>query len=151
MPRSSVAAVLARRGALGLDDAQVRGLEQIEAALEKRQASLGARPQASGSAAAAPGAASPSAGDAPPPQEASPGSRGTGGHRGGGRRSAGEGREPARAARAPLAAWDDEDTAAFYRAQELLRPEQRDAARDVAERYRGQLYDARAQRGQERR
>ncbi len=60
------------------------------------------------------------------------------GHRGGSgpAASADGGRDPG-----PTA--DDNDTAAYLRAEEVLRPEQRERAREIAERYREELYDRR--------
>ena len=40
LPRSSIAAVLAHRGELGLDDAEVKSLEERDAALQKRLAEI---------------------------------------------------------------------------------------------------------------
>ncbi|HEY6001737.1 MAG TPA: hypothetical protein VIV57_02605, partial [Anaeromyxobacter sp.] len=113
LPRSSVAAVLAHRGELGLDDDQIRRLERIDDDLQRRNAEVPA---------------------------AAPGERG-------GRRAAGSpaGRgEPKRPPPDPERVRNDNDTAAYLQAEEILRPEQRDRAREIAERYREELYDQRA-------
>jgi hypothetical protein len=107
LPRSSVAAVLAHRGELGLDDAQVKRLERIDEDLQRRNAELPA---------------------APPPD------------RSGTRRARGEQRRPAD----PERFRNDNDTAAYLEAEQVLRPEQRDRAREIAEKYREELYDERA-------
>jgi hypothetical protein len=52
------------------------------------------------------------------------------------------------AAPAALRASNEADTAASLRAESVLRPEQRDRARDIAERFREDLYEQRA--GQKR-
>lgn len=141
LPRSSVAAVLAHRLELGIDDEQVRRLEAIDDQLQRQNAALTNRP-APGSAAGpvtAPGGS--------PPGDARPGSgsagEGMGRHRGGRRGvpgRAGPGDERRDAVRTA----DDNDTAAYLQAEQVLRPEQRDRAREIAERYREELYDQRA-------
>jgi hypothetical protein len=110
LPRSSVAAVLAHRAALGLDDDQVRRLEAIDDELQRRNAEL------------------PAAAPAGRPGGRRPGSRG----------------DARRPPADPERVRNDNDTAAYLRAEEILRPEQRDRAREIAERYREELYDQRA-------
>jgi hypothetical protein len=107
LPRSSVAAVLAHRGELGLDGDQVKRLERIDDDLQRRNAELPA---------------------APPPE------------RSGGRRARGEQRRPAD----PDRIRNENDTAAYFEAEQVLRPEQRDRAREIAEKYREELYDQQA-------
>jgi hypothetical protein len=114
LPRSSLAAVLAHRAELGLDDDQVRRLERLDDDLQRRNAELPA---------AAP--------------EGRPGDRrgpGPAGGRG----------EPRRPPADPERVRSDNDTAAYLQAEEILRPEQRDRAREIAERYREELFDQRA-------
>jgi hypothetical protein len=111
LPRSSVAAVLAHRTELGLDDDQVRRLQGIDDELQRRNAELPA---------------------------AAPAGR-PGGRRGPGPR--GDARRPPAD---PERVRNDNDTAAYLRAEEILRPDQRDRAREIAERYREELYDQRA-------
>ena len=142
LPRSSIAAVIAHRSELRLDDAQIGRLQELDDDLQRQRDRLGApapRPAAArdAGAVAPPGAPSP-ADDAR--------HAGSAGHHGGGRHAR---REKGADAPAPLdreSAWNDADTAAYLRAEEVLRPEQRDAAREIAERYREALYDARARR-----
>jgi len=142
LPRSSIAAVIAHRAELRLDDGQVGRLQELDDDLNRQRDRLGApapRPAAArdAGAVAPPGAPSP-ADDAR--------HAGSAGHHGGGRHAR---REKGADAPAPLdreSAWNDADTAAYLRAEEVLRPEQRDAAREIAERYREALYDARARR-----
>jgi hypothetical protein len=139
-----VAAVLGRRGDLGLTDAEVRRLEEIDAELARAQAAGASRPKDErGGAGAASGRSdstipSPGsmtrAGELPPPPP-------TAAER---RRNAAADREAARAANDPYAAADQLDTAAFFRAEAALRPEVREKAREIAERYREELYDERA-------
>jgi hypothetical protein len=114
LPRSSVAAVLARRAELALDDDQVRRLERIDDDLQRRNAEL-------------PAAAA---------------ERRPGGRRGSG--PTGSKGEPRRPPADPERVRNDNDTAAYLQAEEILRPEQRDRAREIAERYREELYDQRA-------
>jgi hypothetical protein len=139
LPRSSIAAVIAHRSELRLDDGQLGRLQKLDDDLQRQRDRLGApapRPTPAGAAgaAASPGAASP-ADDARPV--------GRGGARGGrhGRREKGAD-APAPADRE--SAWNDADTAAYLRAEAILRPDQRDAAREIAEGYREALYDVRA-------
>jgi hypothetical protein len=144
LPRSSVAAVLAHRTELGLDDDQVRKLEAIDEDLQRRNAALGSRSTSSAGDSPRAGA-SPSEGARPGSEGAS--GEGSGGHRGG-RRGAGGGpgsrEDHGRTAVDPERISDQNDTAAYYRAEEVLRPEQRDRARELAESYREDLYDQRA-------
>jgi hypothetical protein len=166
LPRSSIAAVLARRGELGLDDVQVKQLEERDAVLQKQlveiRERLGApesRGQGRGGAGSAPHRWS--ADEPPPPLSptdmareggsgatGSPGAgggrRGGGGH--GGQRGGGTGRpaqDPAARAAELQRRLDDADTAAWLEAENLLREPQRVPARDVAEKFREALADQR--------
>lgn len=140
LPRSSVAAVLGHRAELGLDDDQVRRLEAIDDDLQRQNAALGAR------AAPGPGASRLPEGAQPTEGRSGNGSAAGGamGRHRGGPRGAGGRAAPPIAGRAPGPTADDNDTAAYYRAEEVLRPEQRERAREIAERYREDLYDQRA-------
>lgn len=161
LPRSSIAAVLAHRGELGLDDAEVKQLEARDAALQHQADELrqraGAPPghgarRAEGpgpaEARGAPGAQSPASTALPE------GLAGGAGHHGGGRggrRPGGDApaRDPAARAAAVQTQLDDADTAAWLAAEPLLREEKREPARAVAEQYREELADRReeARRG----
>jgi hypothetical protein len=158
LPRSSIAAVLALRGELGLDAVQVKQLEDRDSALQKQTADLrdqleaatsrsragggqkGGRP--SGAGEAAPPAMSPS--DAAHPEDGGGGGRHGGGmsgrHGGGGRRAA---LDPGARAADLQGRIDDADTAAWLAAEPLLREPQRERARAVAEKYREALADER--------
>jgi hypothetical protein len=158
LPRSSIAAVLARRTELGLTDAEIEQLEEREAALQKQVAALREQ-QAARAARVRPGGGGresrpggPDAGALPisPSAAALPeGATGAGGHPGGGaggHRSQGE-----RAGKAPPASTattatlqvqiDDADTAAWLGAEPLLREPMRERARAIAEAYREALAD----------
>ncbi len=156
LPRSSIAAVLAHRGELGLTDAEARELERRDDAVAKRQEDL--REQLS---AARRGGGSRSGGTRSGPGErgalplsptasALPEGASGGGHRGGsGGSHRGEGRgaegaqDPAVRAAALQSRMDDADTAAWLSAESVLDPSRREKARDVAERFRETLADRR--------
>jgi len=157
LPRSSIAAVLARRGALGLDEQQVRALEARDEALTRETAELrrrlerppahgGARPEgagfsfgpgsgghdgAEGSEVGAPGGG----------ERGGPGHGAKGGRGGkpGGERRAKE--DPAARSAAVRRALEDADTAAWLEAEALLPERLRAPAREVAARYREALAD----------
>jgi hypothetical protein len=59
-------------------------------------------------------------------------------------RSGGRRGQPQRPPADPDRIRSDNDTAAYLQAEEILRPEQRERAREIAERYREELYDQRA-------
>jgi hypothetical protein len=161
LPRSSIAAVLAHRGELGLDDAQVKQLEDRDAALQKQIAEIRSRAEATppgDRASKGRNGGRPSGSDgAPPPlspvDAARPGGfggggmhRGSGGGMGGHRGGAGSqhpARDPAERAAALQTRIDDADTAAWLAAEALLRESQREKARAVAEKYREALADER--------
>ena len=129
LPRSSIAAVLAQGQDLGLDEAQVRGLRRIDDDLARKQESTLRE-----------------AATAHPPKAASQG-EGALERRGGGHRAGGSERPEAKASPADRdAVWDDNDTAAFREAEGLLRPDQVERARQIAERFRERRYDLRAAR-----
>jgi hypothetical protein len=138
LPRSSVAAVLARGQELLLDDAQVHALRRIDDDLAERQKV--ARREG------APGRSPPAAGPAQAPgAEEGEGRRGEG-RRAGTKQARHDVPKPAN----PDAVWDDNDTEAFHQAEALLRPDQLNRARDIAEQFRERLYDVRAARESKR-
>ncbi|MGC4000253.1 MAG: hypothetical protein QM767_23560 [Anaeromyxobacter sp.] len=187
LPHSSLAAVVSKRDALGLDDAQVQALLERDAALVHEQHALlgragGGRPprghgggQGAGGSAAGiaessggpggggmggggPGGGGP--GGMGPPGGMGGGMGGMGGPPGGGMGDmggggplGGQGGPPGGGARGELTAeeatrildaLDAADTRAFLRAEEaVLRPEQREAAREAAGDYRAALKDRR--------
>jgi hypothetical protein len=139
-----VAAVLGHRAELGLDEEQVARLQSIDDDLQERQAARAARPPAKAST----GSDGPPAGAPPAPRPGAAEDAGAGGmgrHRGGHRGTPG-GPDGGRGTAGPQRTWDDEDTAAYLRAEQILRPDQRDRAREIAEQYREELYDERAAR-----
>lgn len=152
LPRSSIAAVLARRGELGLGDAQVKQLEEREAALQRQLGEIrqgsGARPP--GGPGQPEGRADRGGAGSRPGDDHAPASEARGGQgRGGGRHgSRGAGRaapadSPAARSAELQQRLDDADTAAWVAAEELLPEAQREPARAVAERYREALADQR--------
>ncbi len=169
LPRSSIAAVLARRGELGLDGAEVKRLEERDAALQKRLAEI--REQSGAAESRGPGKAGrgstarPSA-DAPAPPSspsdpahdgAGSGSYGGGRHRGGGgygghrtEKASRPGQDPGTRAAQLQQRLDDADTAAWLEAETLLEKPHREPARDVAETYREALADQRDAERQKR-
>ena len=153
LPRSSIAAVIARRGALGLTDGEVAELEKRDGALQKQLAEI----RDSVDASSGPGSGSRRSGadrgsqPLSPSASALPEGAGRGGGRGGGwgggRRGGGSGpredRDPAVRAAQLQARLDDADTAAWLSAETVLDQSRRDKAREVAARYREQLADRR--------
>ncbi len=150
LPRSSIAAVIAQRGALGLTDAEVADLEKRDDALQKQldeirdQLAASSRPSA-GSRRSAPS----DRGSLPlsPYASALPEGAGRGAGRGGGRRGGGSGaqeeRDPAARASQLHSRFDDADTVAWLSAETVLAESRREKARGVAARYREQLADRR--------
>lgn len=159
LPRSSIAAVLERRGELGLDDAEVKLLEGRDAALQKQLADLRGQltgsgsqgKQRSGHSETTSDGSSP--GSEPPPVSPTAEARperegyggGGGGHHGeGGGHHKGHGNQDAAARTAGIQEqMDAADTAAWLAAESLLREAHRGPARDVAEKYRETLADER--------
>lgn len=144
MPRSSVAAVLAHGQELGLDAQQIDALRSIDEALAKQLDALrGPQQKVSSSGGArreGPESFEPGIGR-------NPAALGGGGKRGGGHHRDGEERSnPVRKAADPEQTWDDDDTAAYLEAENVLRIDQRDRARAIAEEYREKLYEVRATR-----
>ncbi len=137
LPRSSILAVLSDRAALRLDDDQAKRLEQLQADLDRRQADIRQ------------GKATPAA---PEVTTNAAGARPVEGRRRSGRAlgdSTGSqrGRDASKGSRGGGAnvdrALDDADTAAFLEAEKIFRDGQRERAREVAEKYREDLFDAR--------
>lgn len=138
LPRSSVAAVLAQRGKLGLTDDQVKQLEQVDARLARDQE-----------------AARNTAAQAEEPRQAPPQRSGQGapssGPGGPGGMSGGKSRPPPqiRLNSGPSAAeilerqLDDLDTQALLKAVESMPEAQREKAVEVASIYRERLFEQR--------
>jgi hypothetical protein len=158
LPRSSIAAVLAHRGELGLTDAEVRQLEERDEALQKQLAEI--REQGTASAHAGAGAgrtgarsslpSSDTAQPLSPTAAALPQGMGAGGYRGGrggggrsGGRSAPAAQDPGAWAKALQSKLDDADTSAWLSAEEVLAESRREKAREVAEKHREALADQR--------
>ena len=121
LPRSSIAAVLANRAELALDEAQVKQLEELDHEREKRDADVLAQ-----------------RGPSPRTDRALLGGTTSGRSRRGERAG---GAAPGEIQRL----LDDDDTRAFLAAEQVLRPEQRERARAFAERYREDRFDDRDQ------
>ncbi len=157
LPRSSIAAVLAHRGELGLDDAEVKQLEERDAALQRRLAEIRERFAAEGRSQWGRGRGptpGPPAGESPdraPGGGAGPGGgpapggrfRGGGGGYRGSRPAGHPAPDPAARAAELRRRLDDADTAAWLEAEDLLREPHRKPARQVAEKYREALADDR--------
>jgi hypothetical protein len=138
LPRSSIAAVLSHRTELALGDDQVKRLEQMQAELDKKDAEIRE------------GVLVDSGGEASATQ---PGQQpGEGHQRGRGTGSAGRSRAHGASKRSQGStasdverALDEQDTATFLRSEEIFRADQRERAREIAEKYREDLYDEREQ------
>jgi hypothetical protein len=149
LPRSSIAAVLARAGELRLTADQVNSLRELDDNLQKAQAALRGQGRGRGRGGQASGAGAPPGGG--PSMGMGGGGRGMGGgRRMGGGRGAGRGTRPAvgdgdaESRRAALEdKLDSQDTEAYLHAEALLTAEQQPRAREIAERYREQLSDRR--------
>ena len=155
LPRSSLAAVILHRSALGLTDDQVRELEQIDQRRESEDAaaradlaakakSANASPNNGGSGTTAP-TGTPAGG----PSGSGMGGGRMGGMRGG--RMGGRGFRATdnsgpstgqRAARLEDRI-DDDDTKAYLDGEAVLTEPQREQAREIASDYRAQIYDRR--------
>jgi hypothetical protein len=140
LPRSSIAAVVQSRDKLGLNDEQVRRLEEIDQEREKADAVVEDEADKRDQEAKATAKANNATGPIPA------GGRGGGGHAGGrGIRSGASsahhkaGDETA----TDQAKLDDNDTKAFLEAEQVLTEGQRDAAREIASDYRAELFDRR--------
>jgi len=153
LPRSSIAAVVLRRAELGLTDAQVGEMEQIDRKREEEDVAARdelekERKQAASGRPAGPG---PGAGAAAP-QGMRGGGMGGGGMRGGGMRGgrmgggipAGSSGVKKTDRQATLEdRLDDNDTKAYLDAESVLTESQKGRARDIASDYREQLYEQR--------
>lgn len=138
LPRSSVAAVLAQRGTLGLTAEQVKQLEQVDAKLARDQeAARNAASHAEDPKQAAP--------QRPPQGGSGPGPSGPGGMSGGKSRPPPQIRVSSGPSTAEILErqLDDLDTQAFLKVVESLPEAQREKAVDVASRYREQLFEQR--------
>jgi len=141
-------AVVQHRGELGLSDDQIEALEKRDREREEEDRALRAEAEKRKKAAEE---AVKNAGGSPAPNRAPAGMRGGG--MGGGMRGGGMGRGgPAFAGSAAKPAGesleerlDANDTKAYLDIEDVLTPEQRDAAREIASDYRAQLYDRREQ------
>jgi hypothetical protein len=156
LPRSSIAAVLARRGELELTPGQVEALEAADRELAARLYTLRVQLRSAGRPAGKPGRADGAreggSGGMEGPMGGGPGGgggpmRGGGGPPGGaegapGGNGARPREDPEERRRALAAQLDDEDTRAYLRAEALLDPGQREPARAAAERYRAARYEA---------
>ncbi len=135
LPRSSLAAVLAQRGALDLTPEQVKELERLEARLAREQDAL--RDAAARSAEGSPGR------EAPRPPQSAGAPQGPG--MGGGKSRPPptvkpRGPDPAEVLRTQL---DTLDTETMLSALELLPEAKREKAIEIASRYREQLFEQR--------
>ncbi len=133
LPRSSIAAVLAARGELNLTVEQLRQLEKMDEQLEKANAPMRSEIQrvAQGEATSNQGGAST-------------------GRRAGGAGSRRRGEGGAGSARIRQDALgtlqqriDDNDTQAYLQAENVLTPAQQPRAREIASRFREELWDRR--------
>jgi len=155
LPRSSIAAVLARAHEADLGAEQVSSLaaldEELALRVEDLRARLGAPPRHAGGGDARKDRAGPAgepSGRAGPDAGGGPDGRGPpggGGHGPGGPGAMGGGRPPARETADRAAELqqrlDDADTAAWLKAEALLEPSQRERAREIASEYRAARYD----------
>jgi hypothetical protein len=163
LPRSSIAAVLARGAEIGLSPDQIRELGHRDAALQKQFADLReqfapsatpARRQTNGEA-GSPAGRSPASTTIPDAPGGSP--LGGHGHRGGGWHRSDRGDtgarsvDPATRASELQGKMNDADTAAWFSAEAVLTEAQREPARAVAARYREMLADAREAAAKSRR
>ena len=144
LPRSSIAAVLAHRGDLGLTETEVSELEKRDEALQKQVARIREEfPSSSHEAGGSGGGGGGSSPTAAPPEGGGGGHHGGGGggrHHGGG--SSGHPDPSARGA-GLQSRLDDADTAAWLAAEPAIAESRREKARDVAEKYREALADRR--------
>jgi hypothetical protein len=151
LPRSSIAAVVQHRGELGLSDEQIEAMERRDREREEEDRAL--RSEDEKRRKAVEEAASNARNAAPPGR--SPGSGMRGGGMGGGRRGVGMGGPGGGAASGGRTAQgesfedrlDADDTKAYLDIEDVLTPDQRAPAREIASDYRAQLYDRRQQKG----
>jgi hypothetical protein len=170
LPRSSIAAVLARRGELNLTAAQVKDLERRDEELHREQQDIrerfnvpaenrqtksplafkgpgggGGRSQ-SGSPGTAPGDTS-GGGQGIPGGGAGGAAGGRGGHGQGAQGSRGKSDDPKQRAARLLEELDGADTRAWMEAAAKLPPELQERATAIAEKYREDLSDQRERPG----
>jgi len=148
LPRSSIAAVLASRGELGMSEQQVSALEELDAKLERTDAPLREELRAHHEAKKGPARPEGRGGQGMPGGGMQGGGMGRGLGRGGGSQGGGRMRPegPAGEAFDPGAVHqklDDNDTAAYLEAEQVLSEAQRPRAREIASRYREQVFERR--------
>ena len=141
LPRSSIAAVILHRDELRLDDDQVKALQSLDEELAERVKAMSEKPA---------GGPRPDGGVAHRGGDRlhMMGSRGGAprGTAGGGFHGTPSGAP--KGIRSPQQRADDADTQAYLQAEEeILAPPQRDRAREIAEKYREDLYDRRSRTG----
>jgi hypothetical protein len=155
LPRSSLAAVILHRAALGLSNDQVRELEQLDRRRESEDAAVRAELGPKSKTAAVGGGAGPAGGGAAGGMGGGMNGGGMGAGRMGGMRGGrmgggGRGRAPGNAVNQVQQRsvkledrLDDDDTKAYLDGEEVLTEIQRDQAREIASDYRAQRYDRR--------
>ncbi len=144
LPRSSIAAVVRHRGELNLSEEQIEAMEKRDQEREQEDQALRAEEEKRKKAAEDAGnnAANGAPGRAPGGMRGG-GMRGGGmGPRTGGSFGGGAGKPKGESMADRL---DANDTKAYLDIEDILTPEQRDAAREIASDYRAQLYDRREQ------
>jgi hypothetical protein len=147
LPRSSIAAVLAQGGTLGLTAEQVKELEKRDAALQKEQASIrekyappeGGTERSPVSFAGPGGGAPPGSGPAAPAAGAVPGGGGPGGRGKPPPAKRPKAEDPSSRAARMTQELDDADTHAWLEVAARLPPALEEKATAVAARYREQL------------
>jgi hypothetical protein len=146
LPRSSLAAVLLHRDELQLSDDQVKAIQGLDEELAARAKALTDRP--GGGVRPDGGAGQPqgSSGGGGSKRLHAIGGRGGSGMKGGaGSGFHGSSSGSSKGVRSLEERLDDADTRAYIQAEEgILNPEQRDRAREIAEKYREDLYDRRS-------
>jgi len=173
LPRSSIAAVLLHREELALRDDQVKELQEIDEKLAARNDAIrdhksGDQPESMGTGTGTGAGSASGSGSGSQPQSSS-NPQGTMGGGGGGRvhmtgagagsgsgagfgRHGQHGQHPgggsggsSKKGHSAQEQMDDNDTRAYLQAEGYLDEDQRVRARDIAEKYREDLYDRRAQ------
>ena len=151
LPRSSIAAVVQHRGELGLTNEQIDALEKRDREREDEDRALRAEDEKRKKAVED---AARNAQNQPQSNRSPSGGLRGGGLMGGGMRGGGMMRGPGGGntgggGKAQGESLEDRldanDTKAFFDIEDVLTPEQRDPAREIASDYRAQLYDRRAQ------
>jgi hypothetical protein len=147
LPRSSIAAVLARRGELNLTAAQVKDLERRDEELQREQQDIRERfnvPAENPQTKSPPAFKGPGGGGQGNPGGGSGGpAGGRGGHGQGTQGSRGKSDDPKQRAARLLEELDGADTRAWMEAAAKLPPELQERATAIAEKYREDLSDQR--------